>query len=352
VDDTKQAVVGFTPFAPSEGTQVRREADAFWVRAPGAGEIRRCVLPEPGRNDVLVRTLHSGVSRGTEVIVFGGRVPASQYAAMRAPFQDGVFPGPVKYGYLNVGVVESGPAHLVGRTVFCLYPHQTRYVVPAEAVTLVPDEVPPARAVLAGTVETAVNALWDAAPLVGDRISVVGAGMVGCCVARLLARFPAADVTLVDTDPDRAKIAHALGVDFADPSAAPGDRDLVVHASASESGLQLALESLRPEGTVLDLSWYGDTPVSVHLGGPFHSRRLTIRSSQVGLVSPSRRSSRTTGDRLALALELLRDDAFDAVLTGPTPFAELPRLMTQLVAGGMPGGCHVIGYDGGVACSA
>ena len=176
------------------------EAEAFWLREPGCGEIRPVALPEPAHDDVVVRTLRSGVSRGTEALVFRGGVPAGQYAAMRAPFQEGDFPGPVKYGYLNVGVVEQGPPELRGRTVFCLYPHQTAYVVPADAVTVVPDDVPPARAVLAGTVETAVNALWDAAPLVGDRVAVVGAGMVGCCVARLLARFPGVAVTLVDVD--------------------------------------------------------------------------------------------------------------------------------------------------------
>jgi 2-desacetyl-2-hydroxyethyl bacteriochlorophyllide A dehydrogenase len=329
-----------------------REAKAFWVRGARSGEIRRVDLPEPRPGDVLVRTLHTAVSRGTESIVFGGRVPASQYSQMRAPFQDGEFPGPVKYGYLNVGVVEHGPAHLLGRTVFCLYPHQTAYVVPAEAVTVVPDGVPAARAVLAGTVETAVNALWDAAPLIGDRIVVVGAGMVGCCVARLLARFPAIDVTLVDVDVERAKVAGALEVGFAEPGDAPRDVDLVVHASGTGAGAQLALELLRPEGTVLDVSWYGDTPVSLRLGEAYHSRRLTIRSSQVGLVSPARRSSRTTADRLSLALDLLQDDGFDSLLAGPTPFAELPRLMTDLATGCVPGVCQTISYDGEAPCSA
>ena len=173
---------------------------------------------------MLVRTLRSGVSRGTETLVFRGGVPPSQYAAMRAPFQEGDFPGPVKYGYLNVGVVEDGPPELRGRTVFCLHPHQTAYVVPAAAVTVVPDGVPAARAVLAGTVETAVNALWDAAPLVGDRVAVVGAGMVGCCVARLLAGSRGSQVTLVDVDPAGPTVAAALGVDFAlpDDAAAAG----------------------------------------------------------------------------------------------------------------------------------
>jgi NADPH:quinone reductase-like Zn-dependent oxidoreductase len=319
---------------------------AFWLRAPGVGEIRPVTLSEPQDGDVRVRTLHSGVSRGTETLVFRGGVPRDQYAAMRAPFQEGEFPGPVKYGYLNVGVVEEGPAELRGRTVFCLYPHQTAYVVPADAVTVVPDGVPADRAVLAGTVETAVNALWDAAPLLGDRVAVVGAGMVGCCVARLLTRFPAVHVTLVDIDHDRADAAAAMGVEFALPADASGGCDLVVHTSATSAGLQRSLDLLAPEGEVIDLSWYGDTEVRLSLGGRFHSGRLGIRASQVGVMSPARRGSRTTSDRLALALELLGDPAFDALLTGQSPFAELPEVMARLAAGTLPALCHTITYDG------
>ena len=326
---------------------VRADAHAFWLRTPGRGEIRPVALPEPGRGDVVVRTLRSGVSRGTETLVFRGGVPPGQYAAMRAPFQEGEFPGPVKYGYLNVGAVEEGPPELRGRTVFCLYPHQTAYVVPSGAVTVVPDDVPPARAVLAGTVETAVNALWDAPPLVGDRVAVVGAGMVGCCVARLLRRFPAVQVTLVDVVAGRADVAGALGVDFATPAEAAGDRDLVVHTSATSAGLQRSLDLLGPEGTVIDLSWYGDTEVRLSLGGAFHGRRLTIRSSQVGTLSPARASRRTFADRLALALELLRDPAFDALLTGESRFAELPDVMARLAAGTLPALCHTLTYGEG-----
>src|SRR3989440_7626125 len=223
-------------------------AQAFWLREPGCGEIRPVGLPEPGPGDVVVRTVRSGISRGTETLVFRGAVPADQRTRMRAPFQEGDFPGPVKYGYLNVGAVEEGPAELRGRTVFCLYPHQTAYVVPASAVTVLPAGVPAARAVLAGTVETAVNALWDAAPLVGDRVTVVGAGMVGCCVAALLARFPGVRVQLVDVDPGRAAVAGALGVEFVRPPDAAGGRDLVVHASATSAGLQRSLDLLAPEG--------------------------------------------------------------------------------------------------------
>jgi threonine dehydrogenase-like Zn-dependent dehydrogenase len=323
------------------------DARAFWLAAPGRGEIRPVTVGEPGPGEVLVRTLHSGVSRGTETLVFRGGVPESQHAAMRAPFQEGDFPAPVKYGYLNVGVVEQGPPELLGRTVFALYPHQTRYVVPVEAVTVVPDTVPPGRAVLAGTVETAVNALWDAAPLVGDRIAVVGAGMVGASVAAVLARFPGAKVQLVDANPDRAMVAAALGVGFAVPADADGDCDLVVHASATSAGLTRSLELLAPEATVIELSWYGDREVSVPLGEFFHSRRLVVKSSQVGGIAPARRGRRSYADRLAIALDLLADPIFDALLTGESDFDELPEVLPRLTSGELPALCHLINYPTG-----
>ncbi|OLT14329.1 dehydrogenase [Pseudonocardia sp. CNS-139] len=305
-------------------------ARALWLRAPGQAEIRAAALPPPGPDDVVVRTLYTGVSRGTETLVFRGEVPASQHTAMRAPFQEGAFPAPVKYGYLAVGTVEQGPAALVGRAVFCLHPHQTRFVVPAAAVTPLPPDVPPARAVL--DFETAVNALWDAAPLVGDRIAVVGGGMVGCSVAALLAGIPGTRVQLVDPDPSRAAVAAALGVGYAAPEDAEGDCDLVVHASATDAGLARSLELLAAEGEVVELSWYGDRRVSVPLGEAFHSRRLTVRASQVGTVSP-RRARRGYAERMGLALRLLADPRFDALVTGECRFEELPAVLARLAAG-------------------
>jgi threonine dehydrogenase-like Zn-dependent dehydrogenase len=326
---------------------VRNDALAFWLREPGQGEIRPVRLRVPGPSDVLVRALYSGVSRGTETLVFRGGVPVAEAAAMRAPFQEGDFPGPVKYGYLNVGVVEHGPQDLLGRRVFCLFPHQTAYVVPVDSVFAVPDGVPSIRAVLAGTVETAVNALWDAGPLLGDRIAVVGAGMVGCCVARLLTHIPGTRVTLVDTDATRADVAGALDVQFAHPADAAGDNDIVVHTSATSNGLQRCLDLLAPEGTVIELSWYGDTEVQLSLGGRFHHRRLGIRASQVGTVAAARRGSRSTADRLTLALDLLRDPAFDVLITGQSGFDDLPEVMAQLATGSLPALCHTISYGAG-----
>jgi len=319
-------------------------ARAFWTVAPGQGEIRTETLAPPGPGEVLVRALASGISRGTEALVFQGRIPASQHQIMRCPFQAGDLPFPVKYGYASVGLVEAGLAELVGKRVFALHPHQDRYILPAESVLPVPDAVPNSRAVLAANMETALNGLWDAAPRLGDRISVIGAGVVGCLVAGLAARLPGTEVELIDIDPGRASLAAQLGTRFAVPDVAAPERDLVIHASGSPAGLALALGLAGFEATILELSWYGDKPVPLPLGEAFHSRRLVLRSSQVGAVAPAQRPRWTHRRRLALALSLLEDPLFDALLTGETPLDGLPQTMARLAA--EPGGtlCHRITY--------
>ena len=245
--------------------------------APGRGEIRDETLPTPSDGDVVVRALYSGVSRGTEALVFNGRIPASEHRRMRAPFQAGDFPAPVKYGYVSVGVVEGGPRELRDRAVFVLYPHQTRYVVPLDAVNVLPDGIPPERAVLTANLETALNGVWDADVRVGDRVTVVGGGTVGCLAAWLASGIAGCEVELVDVNDRRASIARALGVRFARPADAAGDRDVVIHASGSPSGLEVALGLAGFEARITELSWFGDQQVSLPLGGAFHARRLTIR---------------------------------------------------------------------------
>lgn len=320
-------------------------AQACWLTEPGHAEWLTETLPEPGPDQVLVRALHSGISRGTETLVFRGEVPASEFERMRAPFQAGDFPAPVKYGYNSVGLVEQGPDHLLGRTVFCLYPHQTRYVVPATAVHLLPPGVPPERAVLAANMETAVNALWDAAPRVGDRIAVVGGGAVGMLVAWLAARLPGCQVQLVDTQEARRAVAEHLHVDFALPDAARREVDLVIHASGQSAGLATALNLAAFEATVLELSWYGERPVNVPLGGAFHARRLTLKSSQVGQVATAQRARWSHRRRFELALSLLSDPALDALITDASPFAALPEVLARLSAASMDTTlCHRIDY--------
>ncbi|MFJ6284198.1 dehydrogenase [Pseudarthrobacter oxydans] len=321
-------------------------ATAYWTTAKEHGELRTEDLPAPGPGEALVRTLYSGISKGTEMVVHAGAVPPRVAQEMRAPHQEGEFPGPVKFGYLSVGVVEEGPEGWPGQRVFCLNPHQDRYVAAVSSLTRIPDDVPSSRAVLTGTVETAVNALWEAGPRLGDRVAVVGAGLVGGMVATFLRTFPLERLQLVDLDPGRKKLADILGVDFAHPDDALADCDIVFHCSASQEGLERSLQLAGDEADVIEMSWYANRGVTLPLGEDFHARRLSIRASQVGVVARARRHRRTNAGRLNLAVSLLKDPVFDVFLTGTSPFSELPGVVQDLADGNLDALCHVIEYPG------
>jgi NADPH:quinone reductase-like Zn-dependent oxidoreductase len=306
-------------------------AQALWYSGPGMAEIRPEALVAPAAHEVRVRALFGAVSRGTEALVLAGRVPVSEFERMRAPFMAGNFPFPVKYGYATVGRIEGGAETLRGRTIFTLHPHQNFFNIPASAAAVLPENLPPLRAVLAANMETALNAVWDAAPGPADRIAVVGAGVVGSLVAYLCGRFPGAEVTLVDINPARAELAQALGVRFAKPESAKGDCDLVVHASGNPGGLTTALALAGEEATVLEMSWYGDAPVTAPLGGAFHSRRLRLISSQVGQIAPSHRPRWSHGRRLAAALALLTDARLDTLLAPPVLFGDLAQRLPEIL---------------------
>jgi threonine dehydrogenase-like Zn-dependent dehydrogenase len=300
-------------------------ARALWIAGPGVAELRAAEVA-PGAGDVVVETRFSGISRGTEALVFRGGVPRAERARMRAPLQEGAFPFPVKYGYAAVGQVVDGPQGLVGREVFVLHPHQDRFAAPAAMAVPLPAGVPPGRAVLAANMETALNIVWDASAVACDRIAVVGGGVVGGLAAWLCARLPGTEVTLVDLNPGRAALAASLGCGFALPEAAPDDCDLVIHASATGEGLATALGAAGLEATVVEASWYGDRPPTVGLGGAFHSRRLKLVSSQVGLVPTGRRARWSNRRRLEAALRLLADPTLDVLISGETAFdAIAPR---------------------------
>ena len=316
---------------------------ALWYVAPGMAELRDERVA-PGPEEACVHAHFGAISRGTEALVFAGRVPPTEYVRMRGPHMGGVFPFPVKYGYAIVGTVETGPPHLHGRLVFALHPHQDVFAVPTDAFTPLPDGLPPQRAVLAANMETALNGVWDGAPGPADRIAVIGAGVVGALVAFLCAQVPGAEITLVDIDPTRAALARAFGVAFAPPAGAPKDCDLVFHASGAASGLATALELAGDEARIIEMSWYGVGEAPIPLGGAFHSRRLTIVSSQVGKVAPSHRPRWTPARRLAAALDLLRDPRLDALLAPPVPFADLPAELPRILAPGSGVLCQRIDY--------
>lgn len=319
-------------------------AKALWIAAAGRAELRPERAPAPRAEEVRVRALVGAISRGTESLVFQGKVPESEWQRMRCPFQAGDFPFPVKYGYATVGIVEDGPAERIGERVFCLHPHQSVFTLPADAALPVPAGIPTERAVLAPQMETALNATWDAAPRLGDRIAAIGAGVIGCLTAYLCARLPGTSVTLIDRASERREVAASLGIDFAAiDGPLPTDCDLVFHASGDPAGLDLALSLCGFEATVIELSWYGDRPVPAALGGAFHSQRLTLRASQVGAVAPARRARWSHRRRLAKALSLCADPRLDALVRDETPFAALPDRLPAIL--GRTGAlCHLIRY--------
>ena len=319
-------------------------AQALWYVGPGQAEIRQERLPPLGDGMVRVRALYSAISRGTEALIAAGRVPESEYQRMRAPFMAGSFPFPVKYGYATIGEVEAGPASLMGRNVFALHPHQTRFDMPADAVVTVPGDIPVSRAALAANVETALNATWDAAPGPSGRIAVIGAGVVGALVGFLCARIDDTEVTLIDVDPARAELARALGLKFAAPEAAPVDCNFVFHSSATAEGLTTALNIAADEATIVELSWYGAGTVALPLGGAFHSRRLKIVSSQVGKVAPSHRARFTHRQRLEAAVKLTAHPHLDALLAPAIAFRELPARLADILKPRSGVLCQLVNY--------
>lgn len=304
----------------------------LWSAAPGRYELRADMLSDQPADTLIIRTIFSGVSRGTERLVLNGAVPLSEHHRMRAPFQKGEFPFPVQYGYQSVGLVETGPADWVGRTVFALHPHQDVYALPISSVVAVPEGIPPLRATLAANMETALNAMWDAGAGPGDRITIVGGGVVGLLLTALSAGLPGSEVTLVDVRPDRARFAQHFGASFALPDAVHDDADIVFHASASEAGLRTALAAGGFEARIVETSWYGDTAPALPLGAAFHSRRLQLISSQVGSVSPARRPRWPHARRLAKALDLLHDARLDLLVTHVVPFAQAASRLPPLLS--------------------
>lgn len=330
---------------PATTVDARAKALALWYMAPRECSLNDVALPVPDPDDCLVTTLWSGLSRGTERLIFEGRVPPSQHERMRAPFQEGNFPFPVKYGYCAVGRVDAGPADVLGRTVFCLHPHQDRFIAPRQSLVPVPDTIPARRAILAANMETALNAHWDAGSGPADRIVIVGGGVIGLLVAWLAARLPGSEVTLVDIEPGRAELATRLGFAFALPDATPRDADLVFHTSATAAGLATAVAAAGTEARIVEMSWYGEGAVPAALGCAFHARRLQLISSQVGMVAASHRARWDHARRAQAAMALLADDRLDVLITEEIAFHDAPRRIPELLSPGAAGLTAAICYE-------
>ncbi|KPF44636.1 dehydrogenase [Rhizobium sp. AAP43] len=310
-----------------------RQATALWQTGPGEVQLQHQALGERQSGQLMIRNMFSGVSRGTERLVLEGLVPESERERMRGPGMEGSFPFPVKYGYASVGRIEDGPPELRDRAVFVLHPHQDLFIVSEEQINLLPDALPPRRAVLAANMETALNIIWDAGILPGDRVVVFGAGVVGTLVAYLSNGIAGTETLLVDSNPDRSALAAELGLAFSNPGDLSGEFDVLINATASANALEAAIAHAGMEARIVEASWYGDRSVNIPLGGAFHARRLSLISSQVGTIPPNRASRWSYKRRMAKALELLVDTRLDALISGETAFSELeaayPRILSS-----------------------
>jgi hypothetical protein len=307
---------------PEEWINHMHPNEALWYTSPGKIELRPVDGPVLFSSLVSVTAQYSGLSRGTERLVLQGRVPATERERMRCPHQDGTFPFPVKYGYALAGIVTQGPKDWIGENVFILHPHQRRAHVPETALHRLPEGLPLRRACLAANMETALNITWDAEIAPEARVLIIGGGVLGLLTASVAARTPGVVVTVVDIDPKREALAECMGASFALPAHAPRDQNVVIHTSATETGLRQALECAAFEGMIIEASWFGDTAVSLPLGQAFHSRRLRLISSQVGTVAQSHRADWSPQRRMAAALDLLRDARYDALITNEIDFVD------------------------------
>ncbi len=307
-----------------------RRASAFWTLGDRRGSLHEERLPKVPQGMCLIRTLYSAISPGTERLVFDGRVPQRLKEDMRVPYMDGGFPFPVKYGYSLVGRVVAGSHPWLNKTVHVMHPHQDLCLVRKDDLFEVPDGLPPARATLASNLETAVNALWDAHVQIGDASLVVGFGVIGSLVARLLAMMPEGHVEVYDTDAHKRALAHQLGFRLFDPARSARKFDLAFHTTGTAEGLQGALDHVGFEGRVVELSWYGTQPVNVHLGGSFHTERKTIISSQVSNVAAPQRSRWDCRRRKEFVFQLLSNPVFDHHVSHTVSFAELPEFFPRL----------------------
>jgi hypothetical protein len=308
---------------------VTGEARALWFVGPGHAVLRHETIAAHSAGEVCtVRSLYSAVSGGSERLVLAGRVPADLHPSMRVPYMDGDFRFPVKYGYSLVGTVEQGPQHLLGRVVHLLHPHQDICIVDSADVFPVPESIPAPRATLASNMETAVTAIWDARPLLGERVLIVGFGYIGALIGQILGAMPGIDLRIVELDDRRRELARKLGHHLE----APGGNtefDLAIHTSGSPAGLQEAIDRLGMEGRVVEVSWYGTTEATLRLGGTFHSQRKTIIASQVSHLPAFQTPRWDRLRRKQLVFSLLRDPAFDHLLSDPIPFEQLPEFFNH-----------------------
>ena len=318
-----------------------RKARALWHTSASQSQIKEVELS--ANPACVVKSLYSLISTGTERLVSRGQVPHALYASMKVPYMEGEFSFPVKYGYSLVGEVQEGPEEILGKKVHLLHPHQDYCRVQASELTVLPGEVPPLRATLASNLETALNSIWDSGVSVGDRVLVVGFGIIGSLTARLLQSIAGVEVWVYDLDAQRSELASASGFHIVDRMLY--DFDIAFHCSSSSKGLQSCIDHIGFEGKVMEMSWYGEQAVELQLGGSFHQQRKQIISSQVSSIPSNHRARWDFNRRKAVVMELLKNPAYDQHLGEQVPFDKVPALFGNIRKGSLSALSWVIAYD-------
>ena len=284
------------------------KARVLYFQAPRRIEIRDQDVSEPGEGEVRIETDLSGISAGTELLLYRGQLPGGTILDEALPSLSGKVDYPLAYGYAVIGRVVAqgtGVGDLLGRRVFAFETHRSAFLARPEELQLVPEDVPSESAVLLPTVETAVGLVHDARPLMGERVLVVGQGIVGLATTALLSRFPLARLVTVDRWEPRRRLSVELG---AASSVSPEDLDerdfdLTFEVSGSPEALDVAVTATGIEGRVIVGSWYGGKRAPLDLGTHFHRGRLSLRSSQVSRISPRLSARWTKERRFQVALE-------------------------------------------------
>tara|TARA_B100001113_G_scaffold7774_1_gene6337 strand:- start:2368 stop:3336 length:969 start_codon:yes stop_codon:yes gene_type:complete len=317
-------------------------AQSFWVNKK-KGVIKKELLRQPlAKDELLVKAHYSGISYGTEKIVFDSHVPTNQYKFMRAPHQVGEFNKEVKYGYLSVGKVIDGPNDMLNKMVYTMFPHQSIYVIKSTLVTLIPKHIPIRRALLTANMETAINAMWDSKPSIGDKVYVVGAGIVGILMAYVLSSTFGINVTVIDSDKNKKKLCEFFNIDFENSMDCIENPDIIYECSGNISVLSELINNSTLETKICILSWYGKQQSKIKMGENCFSRRLEIIFSQVGNITALKSKKWNNLSRRALALQLLDNKKLDILIDKKEiSLDELPSFFKK---GNPKGICKVVKY--------
>ena len=277
---------------------------SYWIDKKNKGYFKFGEISSINSNEIVVKTLFSGISYGTEKLVYSGKVPKSQRNLMKCPYQEGDFGNDIKYGYINVGKVVDGDKSYLGNNIFSLYPHQDFYKIPSNEALIIPNKIPLSRCLLIPNLETAINAVWDTLPSAGDRILVIGAGIVGLLTAYLINKIPGVNLFIVDKDPSKRKITKKLGINFLDAIPKKFDARFIYECTGDHRILNSLKNNITVNSTICVLSWYGDKKSDIALGENFFSKRAKLIMSQVSKISPARYDLNNQ-DRRKIALDIL-----------------------------------------------